>query len=83
MNYVTLDSLRASRSLTQRELAALINVTPSAVAMYETGDRTPSLEKAVEIAKLFQVPVESIIFGQNARQVRATFNDADSINMAG
>lgn len=72
MNGVTLASLRASKNMTQRELAKAINVAPSAIAMYETGDRTPTLDKAKEIAQFFSVPVESIFFGQLARGMRAT-----------
>ncbi|MBU2701744.1 putative transcriptional regulator [Sporomusaceae bacterium BoRhaA] len=62
MNGVTLADLRTNKKLTQRELAQIINVAPSSIAMYESGERTPSLGRAKEIAKYFKVSVESIIF---------------------
>lgn len=56
--------------MTQRELAKKLDLTPSAIAMYETGERTPPLEKAKKIAAFFGVPVESIKFGIYARMAR-------------
>lgn len=55
----------------QRELAKQLDITASAISMYETGERTPSLEKAKKIAAFFGVPVESIKFGKDARMARA------------
>ncbi len=56
--------------MSQRELAKQLHLTASAIAMYETGDRTPSLEKAKKIAAFFGVRVESIKFGKDARMAR-------------
>lgn len=78
MSGVTLADLREQRNLTQRELAKKINVASSAIAMYETGERTPSLNKAKEIAQFFKVPVEAIIFGNLAREMRAKNNNSSS-----
>lgn len=36
-----LKQAREKRGLTQRQLAALLNVSPSTIALYETGDRKP------------------------------------------
>lgn len=71
MSGVTLANLRERKNITQRELAKMVNVTASAIAMYETGERTPSLAKAKEIARFFKVPVEAIIFGNVVREMRA------------
>ena len=50
MDGVTLASLRKKEELTQRELALKLKISSSAIAMYETGARAPSLQKAKEIA---------------------------------
>ena len=71
MKNVTLANLRANKKITQRQLAEALNIAPSAVAMYETGKRTPSLERAKEIARYFDVPVEALIFGRFAHEMRA------------
>lgn len=36
-----LKQARERRGFTQRQLAALLNVSPSTIALYETGDRRP------------------------------------------
>lgn len=59
-----LAELRHERNLTQRQLAEIIGVKPSTIAMYETGERTPSLESAKKLAEFFKVPVEEIQFGR-------------------
>lgn len=48
--------------MSQRELAKKLGISSAAVGMYETGKRSPSLNKAIEIAKIFEVSVENISF---------------------
>lgn len=61
----TLASLRAENNLTQRDLAKILNISSGPVGMYESGKRTPSLNKSIEIAKIFNVAVESISFSSS------------------
>ncbi len=58
-----LRKLRKEMGLTQQELAARAGVSQQIITHYETGVRTPKLEKAVRLAKVLQVPVEEI-FGE-------------------
>lgn len=58
----TLAELRAENNLSQRALAKKLNVQPGTIGMYESGKRTPPLNKAIAIAKMFNVPVETISF---------------------
>ena len=48
-------------STTQRELAPLLGVTPSAVGMWESGRREPDIETLVHIAKLFEVTLDDLV----------------------
>lgn len=48
-------------STTQRELAPLLGVTPSAVCMWESGRREPDIETLVHIAKLFEVTLDDLV----------------------
>jgi len=66
----TLAELRNEKKLTQRDLAGLIGLKPSTIAMYETGERTPLLNTAKKIASYFGLPVEAICFGIDARNMR-------------
>ena len=51
-----------------------IVVSPASIAMYETGQRTPPLEKAQAIARFFRVSTDDIFFGPSAHSERAYSN---------
>ena len=57
-----LAKLRNSKGLTQKELANALGVSPSTIAMYEIGERTPGLKMAKIIADFFGVGIEYIFF---------------------
>jgi len=65
MEQITLVELRKRENLSQGELAELLNVSRGAIGMYEIGKRTPPLNKAKELATIFNVPVEKIVFAGN------------------
>ena len=67
----TLAELRNERNLTQKELSEAIDISSSAIAMYETGERTPPIKKAKKIAAFFNVKIDDIFFGQEVHELRA------------
>lgn len=56
-----LKTLRGTRNLTQEEFAKEINVTKGAVAMWETGKRTPDLAMIKDIETYFKVSVDELV----------------------
>ena len=54
--------LRTKQGLTQRDLAKIVHVSAATIGFYETGKRTPPLERAISIAEYFNLPVERIRF---------------------
>ena len=50
-------ALRSSKGLNQKQLAEKLNISPSAIGMYEQGLREPGLALIVEIAKILSVTV--------------------------
>ena len=58
-------TMRTSRNLTQEQLAAAINVSPSAIAMYESGNRKPKDDVAEALADVFNVPKWSIYYNES------------------
>ena len=56
----TVRDLRATRSMTQQELADLIEVTRQTVIAIEGDKYSPSLEVAFRIAHVFGVPLEQV-----------------------
>ena len=56
-------ALRRESGMSQAQLAGLLQVSPSAVGMYEQGRREPSADTLVELARIFSVSVDYILTG--------------------
>lgn len=59
-----ISQLRRERNMTQRELARRLNVSPSAVGMYEQGRRQPSADLIVAICQTFAVSTQWLLTGR-------------------
>ena len=70
-----LTALRAQLGLTQQELAAIANVTPSAISQAESGARGLSLDTVVAIAERLEIPVDRVLGGSGARHYRLARHD--------
>ena len=57
-----LKEIRASKNLSQEELANLVGVRRETIARLEKGIYNPSLKLAMDIVKVFGKPVEEIFF---------------------
>lgn len=66
-----LAELREKRNMTQEQLANALGMSTSAIAMYETNKRIPTLKRAKKIAEFFGVPIEYIFFKINTHEMRA------------
>jgi putative transcriptional regulator len=49
---------RAERNMSRKQLAELVEVNPQTIGYLERGDYKPSLELAMKIAAVFDVPIE-------------------------
>ena len=56
-----LSLLRKKWGLTQGEMAEVIGLTQSAVGLYESGDREPSLKNLIKIAEYFSVSIDDLL----------------------
>lgn len=56
-----LKELRSEKQITQRELANLLQLSPSTIAMYETGQRMPDPETLQRIADFFNVSTDFLL----------------------
>ena len=57
-------TLRRSKGWSQGDLAQILQVSPSAVGMYEQGRREPALQTLVEMAAAFGVSVDYLLTGR-------------------
>lgn len=58
--YNRLAALRAERGLSRADLGTAVGVNPQSIGFIERGDYGPSLELALKIAQVFELPVEAI-----------------------
>lgn len=56
-----LKTLRTSQKLTQQQLAERIGVAKSVVSYYESGDRYPSYDVLVKIARIFHTTTDYLL----------------------
>lgn len=61
-------ALRRHTGLSQAELAAKLQISPSAVGMYEQGRREPSTDTLVALARLFGVSTDYLLTGKPSLQ---------------
>jgi DNA-binding XRE family transcriptional regulator len=55
-----LPMFRAERGMSRRELAERVGVNPQTIGFLERGEYGPSLALALRIARVFEVPVETL-----------------------
>ena len=70
-----LKELRCAKGLTQEQLAMYINVSKGAVAMWETGKRTPDADMLKTISQFFRVTVDELI--GNEHKIKEPSNIAE------
>jgi transcriptional regulator with XRE-family HTH domain len=62
-----LKELRKTKDITQEELAKQLQLSPSAIGMYETGRREPDFETLQRIADYFHVSTDYILGREEKR----------------
>lgn len=60
---------REEMGLNQKELAKQLNITPSAVNQYEKGEKTPSTEKLVKLAKILGVSSDYLLGASKEKDI--------------
>ena len=58
---VKLKELRLEKNLLQKQLAAELGVTQACIGKWETGDREPSLDDLIKVAKYFAVSTDYLL----------------------
>jgi len=58
---ISLVKIRMERRLTQKDLADLLNISRSTVAMWETGRSSPKRKDIKTIAKTLNISVDEIL----------------------
>lgn len=70
-------TLRNEKRFSQEQLAKVLHVSKSTVAMWETGQRLPSVEKYEEIADYFNVDMD-FLYGRTSIKRKTLFDESGS-----
>lgn len=71
-----LRDLREKFTYSQKDVANLLDVSPSLISGYETGERTPSVEVLLQLANLYKCSTDYLL-GRNTDQLRVSLSLAD------
>ena len=63
-----LRDLRETRGLSQRAVAQRLDVSPSIISSYETGERTPSTENLLALSYLYHCSTDYLLGKESAPQ---------------
>lgn len=58
---IRLQEQRQLLKLSQKDVAKAIDVSPSVVSNYESGERTPSVEKLMALARLYRCTTDYLL----------------------
>lgn len=67
-----LKALRTAKKMSQKELADRIGIAKSVVSFYESGDRSPSYDVLVKIARIFNVTTDYLLDVERERTVNVS-----------
>lgn len=70
-------TLRNGKGFSQEQLAKVLHVSKSTIAMWETGQRLPSVEKYEEIADYFNVDMD-FLYGRTSIKRKTLFDESGS-----
>ena len=60
-----LKDLRQKNKLTQKQVSELLNISPSIISGYETGERTPSAEVLLSLSYLYKCSTDYLLGKDN------------------
>ena len=61
---MTLAAARVNAGLTQKQVCDAIGISLPTLCMWERGYRSPKVDNAIKLAKLYNVPLENINFAK-------------------
>jgi transcriptional regulator with XRE-family HTH domain len=76
-----LRTLRKGLKLTQQQLAERVGVAKSVVSYYESGDRYPSYDVLIKLARIFHVTTDYLLDVEKKRILDVSDLSEDDINV--
>lgn len=71
---------RLARNLTQEQVAALIGVEQETISRFERGATLPPLLRLIDLAEIFDVPLDALVRAGSARSLDQAIDLAAALN---
>src|SRR5471032_1232077 len=71
---------RIARNLTQEQVAALIGVEQETISRFERGATLPPLLRLIDLAEIFDVPLDALVRAGSARSLDQAIDLAAALN---
>lgn len=71
---------RIARNLTQEQVAAQLGVEQETISRFERGATLPPLLRLIDLAEIFDVPLDSLVRAGSARPMDQAIDLAESLN---
>lgn len=65
--------LRKEMNISQKELAKMLNVSPSAIGMYEQGKREPGIDMLIKMSEVFDISIDILLTGIESKAKNEKF----------
>lgn len=76
-----LRSLRIEKNLTQKQVADRIGLAISAVSSYESGNRYPTYDTLIKLARMFHVSTDYLLGIADKRNIDVTGLDDEDVGL--
>lgn len=70
--------LRKEKGMTQTELAEKLHVTHQAISNWENGKTQPDVDTLTQIAQVFEVSVENLIYGEQKKRLHIAVKEGSN-----
>ena len=71
----TIYRLRTEKSLSQGDLAEMLEVSRQSISKWENNSAVPDLEKIIRLSEIFEVSLDELVKGEETPRRTATVNN--------
>ncbi|MGX8833029.1 helix-turn-helix domain-containing protein [Amedibacillus sp. YH-ame6] len=72
-----LKEARISKNMSQSDVAKELNISRQSISKWENNKNTPDLENLILLGKLYQIPIDKLINGNNELDIEDKLNKAE------
>jgi transcriptional regulator with XRE-family HTH domain len=76
-----LKEVRASKNISQGQLAEMMGIHPTHISRYERNQTIPSVDVVKKLADSLEVSTDALVYGSQDEKAKSKIDDAELLNM--